>query len=395
MPPRILILSSSVGAGHIRAAEALELALREVVPQATIRNLDVLEMGNRVFRWLYADTYIYMVNNIPHIYGHFYEQLERTEHPESSSLDPWRVWFDKRNLGKFMRLLLDDPWDLIFNTHFLPAGIVASLREKGKLSTPHVNAITDFIPHRVWVTQPCDRYFTATREGYFYLQSRGVAAKDIFITGIPIHPDFARPKERQACLNKHELVDDRPLVLQLSGGFGVGPVEVMSQALLEMPLPVHLVVVAGKNQALKERLEKMPVPERHRLKVYGYTQDMDELMTVADLVVSKPGGLTTSESLACGAVMAILEPTPGQETHNCDYLLENGAAIRVSHPSMLADKVGRLLQDRPRLEAMRANVRKIARPRAAFDIVERSLELIERKSPGEPGASATGERSKK
>jgi processive 1,2-diacylglycerol beta-glucosyltransferase len=317
-----------------------------------------------------------MVNHLPHVYGHFYEKLEQAAPDGKNFSDRWRVFLEKCNLRKFTRLLVDSPWDLIINTHFLSAEIVASLRRGGKIRTPQVNAITDFEPHRMWVTQPCDRYFTATREAHLYLQYRGVAAGDIFITGIPIHPNFAASKDREECLRKHGIRDDRPIILQLSGGFGVGPVEKIAQALLSMPTPIQLVVVAGKNEPLRQRLEKMPVPEHQRVKVYGFTQEIDELMHLADLVVSKPGGLTTSEALASGAVMVILDPTPGQETHNCDYLLENGAAIRVSHESMLADKVNVLLLDRPRLETLRANVRRIGKPRAAFDVVKRSLELI-------------------
>ncbi len=376
MSPRILILASSVGAGHVRAAQALELAARQMLPQATIHNLDVLEMTNRLFRAFYASSYIYMVNKTPHVYGHFYELLEQSNHVGHNHSDRLRVILEKWNLGKFIRFLKQAPWDLIINTHFLPAEIVASLRQKGQLSSLQVNAITDFEPHRMWITQPCDRYFTATREGFLYLQHRGIPAQDIFTTGIPIHPDFAVLKARSECLRKHGLTDDRPILLQLSGGFGVGPVEKMSQALLSMKIPIQLVVVAGRNQALKERLENLPVPKQHRLKVYGFTQEMDELMNVATLVVSKPGGLTTAEALARGAVMVVLNPTPGQETHNSDYLLENGAAIRVSHESMLGDKVSGLLQDPTRLENLRQNVRRIAKPRAAFDIIERSVELL-------------------
>ena len=108
----------------------------------------------------------------------------------------------------------------------------------------------------------------------------------------------------------------------------------------------------------------------------GFTKEIDELMAVADLVMSKPGGLTTSETLARGAVMVIVNPIPGQESRNSDFLLENGAAIKVNNTAVLAPKITALLSDRARLEALRANVRRIARPRAAFDVVDKSLELI-------------------
>ena len=376
MAPRILILASSVGAGHIRAAQAIEWAAKQLVPEATILNVDVLSLSNRLFRWVYADSYIYMVNHLPHVYGHFYEQFEKSDAKGKNFIDAWRLRYESWNLGKLIRLLCKDPWDLILNTHFLPAEMVARLKMLGKIQTPHVNTVTDFEPHRMWVTQPCERYFVATQEGAQYLNFRGVPRNDIAITGIPIHPEFARKKKREEYLQKHELRRDRKVVLQLSGGFGVGPVETIARSLLSMSIPIQLVVVAGKNTALKQRLESLSIPQHQCLKIYGFTHEMDELMATADVIVSKPGGLTTSEALARGAAMTVLDPTPGQETHNCDYLLENGAAIRVSHPCMLAEKVGDLIADTERLQRMRENAERLGKPRAAFEIVQQALRLI-------------------
>src|SRR5690606_11449412 len=140
--------------------------------------------------------------------------------------------------------------------------------------------------------------------------------------------------------------------------------------------PLQVVVVAGRNEALAEELRKGTPPARHRVKVLGFTRELDELMAVADLVVSKPGGLTTSEVLARGAAMVIVNPIPGQESRNSDFLLENGAAIKVNNVSTLAYKIDTLLADPGRLAGLRANARRLGRPRAAFDVVKRSLALI-------------------
>jgi processive 1,2-diacylglycerol beta-glucosyltransferase len=241
---------------------------------------------------------------------------------------------------------------------------------------PQVTVTTDFETHRLWVNQPCERYFTATEEGALYLHSWGVPASDIFPTGIPIHPLFSEPKDRSACLARHGLTGDRPVVLQLAGGFGVGPIEKLFKAILEVELPLEVVVVAGRNEKLKSQLQKMPSPHRHRVKVMGFTDQIDELMAVADLVVSKPGGLTTSETLARGAVMVIVNPIPGQESRNSDFLLENGAAIKVNNVATLSYKLTSLLRQPDRLEQLKANARQLGRPRAAFQVVKSALELI-------------------
>jgi processive 1,2-diacylglycerol beta-glucosyltransferase len=374
--PRILVLSASVGAGHLRAAQAVELALREVVPEATVRNVDVLQLTNSAFRRLYGKFYLDLVNKAPHVLGYFYDLLDQPSRSGKNRTDRLRLAVEKLNLRKFIHLLKDEPWDLVINTHFLPAEIIASLRRKDELSLPQATATTDFETHRLWVNQPCDHYFTATAEGARYLQHWGVPAGDITVTGIPIYPVFAKPKDRGECLVRHGLAGDRPILLQLSGGFGVGPIAKLYRALLEVSRPIELVTIAGRNEAVKKELEAIEVPPRHRAKILGFTDQIDELMAVADVVVSKPGGLTTSETLARGAVMAIVNPIPGQESRNSDYLLENGAAIKVNTTGTLAYKLDSLLEDPARLAQLKANVARLARPRAAFEVVEKSLKLL-------------------
>jgi processive 1,2-diacylglycerol beta-glucosyltransferase len=375
-PPRILVLSASVGAGHMRAAQAVELALREVVPNATVHNVDVLELTNSAFRRLYGKAYLDLVNQAPHVLGYFYDLMDQPSRSGRNRGDRFRLALEKINLRSFIRLLKDEPWDLVINTHFLPAEIIASLRKQEQLHVPQVTATTDFETHRLWVNQPCDHYFTATEEGAKYLQHWGVPAEQTTVTGIPIHPVFSKPKDRGECLQKHGLQGGRPIVLQLAGGFGVGPIAKLYQGLLNVEQPIELMVIAGKNEKVKKELEGLPLSSRHRVKILGFTTDIDELMAVADLVVSKPGGLTTSETLARGAVMVIVNPIPGQEGRNSDFLLESGAAIKVNNIGTLPYKIGSLLADKTRLAQLKANGARIAKPRAAYDVVEQSLKLL-------------------
>jgi processive 1,2-diacylglycerol beta-glucosyltransferase len=374
-PPRILVLSASVGAGHMRAAQAVELALRQVRPDAVVRNLDVLELTNAAFRRVYGKAYLDLVTLAPHVLGYIYDLMDQPSRSGKNRGDRLRLAVEKLNLRAFIRLLEGEPWDLVINTHFLPAEIIASLR-KGGLNVSQVTATTDFDTHRLWVNQPCDHYFTATEEGARYLHHWGVPPGDTTVTGIPIHPVFSTPKDRPACLAKHGLAGDRPVVLQLAGGFGVGPIEKIYRALLDVGEPLELVAICGRNEAAKAQLEGVDPPARHRTKVLGFTGAIDELMAVADLVVSKPGGLTTSEALARGAAMVVVNPIPGQESRNSDFLLESGAAVKANNVATLAYKLTGLLRDRGRLDRLKENARRLGRPRAAFDVVERSLQLL-------------------
>jgi processive 1,2-diacylglycerol beta-glucosyltransferase len=193
------------------------------------------------------------------------------------------------------------------------------------------------------------------------------------VTGIPIHPAFSRPCDRAGVLEKHGLAGDRPIVLQLAGGFGVGPIEKIYRGILSLETPLQVVAVAGKNADAKDELANVAVPPRHRAKVIGFTSEIDELMAVADVVVTKPGGLTTSEVLARGAVMAIVNPIPGQESRNSDYLLENGAAIKINNLATLPLKLGQLLSEPDRLRSLKAAATRIAKPQAAFGVARLAL----------------------
>ncbi|MFZ1935554.1 MAG: glycosyltransferase [Thermoguttaceae bacterium] len=373
MPRRILVLSASVGAGHLRAAEAVELALRRLDPTAVVQNLDVLDFTNAAFRQIYGRAYLDLVNRAPHALGYFYDLLDRIPSAQHKS-DRLRLLVEKLNLRRLLKFLRSETWDVVVNTHFLPAEMIAALRRKGEVVTPQLTVTTDFETHRLWVNQPCDRYFTATEEGALNLQYWGVPAADIVVTGIPIHPAFGEPKDRAECQRRQGLTGGRPVLLQLAGGFGVGPIERLFESILRVETPVELVVVAGRNAELKTRLEQIAVPPRHLAHVFGFTTAMDELMAAADLVVSKPGGLTTSEALARGTPMAIVNPIPGQESRNSDFLLENAAAIKLNNVATLPYKLDQLLAAPDRLAQLTANAKRLGRPRAAFDVAQAVLD---------------------
>jgi processive 1,2-diacylglycerol beta-glucosyltransferase len=379
-PPRVLVLAVSQGAGHLRAAEAVTLALNELAPEATVNKLDVLTLANAFFRRAYSQSYLDMVNTAPHLLSYIFDVTDVPRETRRHR-DYLRRLIQRLNLGRFEKVLAE-PWDLVINTHFLPADIIAGRREHGQTALRQVTVVTDFDAHAFWANQPTDRYFTASEEAALSLVHWGVPREDIEITGIPIHPVFAQERSSADCRQKHGLAADRPVILLLAGGFGVGPIEAMFKSILTIEQPLQLVAVAGNNETLKNKLDRIRPPSRHAAKVFGFTTEIDELMAAADIVVTKPGGLTSSEILARGSVIAIVNPIPGQEFRNSDYLLENGAAIKINSLAALAHKLASLLADADRLTLLRAAARALARPRAAYTIAERVLAMI-----GEYGSS--------
>jgi processive 1,2-diacylglycerol beta-glucosyltransferase len=256
--------------------------------------------------------------------------------------------------------------------------------------------VTDFDVHALWLLRDVEHYFVAREEARAYLEGAGVPVERISVTGIPIDPIFATPRNRASARRLHGLQDDLPTILLSVGGFGLDGAAKILEGLLHVRHPLQVVAVAGARAEVQRRLQRVAAaaPPGHRIDVLGFTTAMDELMAAADLLVGKAGGLTSSEALARELPLLIVNPIPGQEERNSDHLLEVGAALRCNNLSTLAWKVENLVADRDRLTRLRERARVAARPRASFDIVDRMTTLLQTTPPeGLPSLSvpeATG-----
>jgi processive 1,2-diacylglycerol beta-glucosyltransferase len=369
---KVLVLSASAGAGHIRAAQAIERAIKEMGAAHEVRHIDTLEYTNKLFRTLYSKAYIEMVNSTPEVLGWLYDYLDR----------PWqrerrRLAIDKLNTRPFVKMLQQYQPDITICTHFLPSEIISWLKAKERLTNPQAIVVTDFDVHAMWLCHHYEHYFVALPETRAHMEKLGIPADKLTVSGIPIDPIFAQQKDKQEMRAKHGLKPDRITILVSAGGFGVGPVEHLMKSLLELKHPAQVIAICGRSEELKSRLDivaqHIPLDSQVTLKVVGFTTEMDEYMSAADILLGKPGGLTTSEALAKGLVFVIVNPIPGQEERNSDHLLEEGVAIRCNNLPTLAYKLDHLLDDQARFANMQANALKMARPRAAYDIVNKLL----------------------
>lgn len=372
--PRIIILSASVGSGHIRAARAIESALSSQLPDATIAHVDALDLTNGAFRRAYGAGYFRAVRSAPRLVGWMYDFLDHPNDHGAATIT--RQFFERINFTRLSKLLTDQQWDLAICTHFLPAALIARMRRRELIRFPQAIVVTDFDVHGLWVAQPCERFFVATDEARANLSTLQVDQREIQVTGIPIDPVFAEPLERSQAARALDLAADRPIVLQLAGGFGIGSIERIHRSILQIQRQLQVVVVTGRNEEAAQFLGTMDHDPKHKRKILGYTTRMRELLAAADVVVTKPGGLTSAESLASGCPMMIAEPIPGQEDRNADFLLENGCAVKVNNLASLTHKLGTLLEDSTRLRRMRAAALHAARPRAAFDVAASSIQLL-------------------
>ena len=372
---KVLILSASAGAGHLRAADAIQKAFAQAGAAREVRNIDVLNYTNTVFRHLYSKAYLDMVNAMPDVMGWLYDRLDK----------PWknerrRLALDKLNTRPLVGFLKEYKPDIVVCTHFLPSEILSWLKAKERLRCHQAIVVTDFDVHAMWLCHYYEQYFVALDETRAHMHKLGIPQDKITVTGIPIDPVFAIAKDKREMRRKHGLAPDKTTILVSAGGFGVGRVEDLWMSLAEIQHEAQVLVLCGRNEELKKKLDKLAAKKSGRVSMInlGYTTLMDELMSASDILLGKPGGLTTSEALAKGLVFVIVNPIPGQEERNSDHLLEEGVAIRCNNLPVLAYKVDQLLSDSQRFARMQANVRRLARPHAARDIVTRLTRLNSR-----------------
>jgi processive 1,2-diacylglycerol beta-glucosyltransferase len=374
---RVLLLSASSGAGHVRAAQALEKAFL-ARGDCVVEHIDALTYVSKLFQRLYDKTYISMVRHAPELMGVLYDRTDQPwRHPRP------RLAFDRLNTQPMIRMLKRVQPDLCVSTHFLPGEILAWLIAKRRVRARHAIVVTDFDVHALWLCKTVDRYYVAMNESAEYLARIGVPREKLRVTGIPVDPLFAVAAERETARQKFGLDSQAAVILVAAGGYGVGPVEELVGDLLAMKRNWQIVAVAGKSEKVRKRLEELAraagnLPGgKRRLCPVGFTTEMDQYMGAADLLVGKAGGLTTSEALARGLPMALVDPIPGQEERNADHLLEAGAAVRCNNLPAAAWKIAGLLDDTPRLARMREAAWQMARPSAAANIAEDALRLVD------------------
>jgi len=375
--PRVLLLSASSGAGHVRAAQALEKAFA-ARGDCLVEHIDTIQYVSKLFQRVYDKAYISIVRRAPELMGVLYERADQPwQHPRR------RLALDRLNTAPMIRLLKRVQPDLCVATHFLSAEIVAWLIAKRKLRAHNAIVVTDYDVHAMWLCRTVERYYVAIDEAAEYLARIGVPREKLRVNGIPIDPLFAKPLDRAETRRALGLDPAASVILVSAGGYGVGPVEQLVNDLLALQRPWQIVAIAGKAEKVRKRLEEISrsagkLPSgTSRLVPVGFTTDMDKYMAAADLLVGKAGGLTTSEALARALPMALIEPIPGQEERNSDHLLEAGAAIRCNNLPAAAWKIAGLLDDPARLGRMREAARGMGKPGAAAAIAEDALRLVD------------------
>jgi processive 1,2-diacylglycerol beta-glucosyltransferase len=362
---RLLLLSVSAGAGHVRAAEALRVAAEEAGLVA--QHMDVMDFVSSAFRALYTDFYLKLVEHSPTAWSMLYRIMDKT--PPSAPLARVRRAIERLNTLKLRKAIAAFAPDAVICTHFLPAELLMRERARGRVTSQVYVQITDFDLHGMWIVPDMAGYFTASDEVAFRAHARGIARAQTHVTGIPIMPAFAAAPSRSECAADLGIDAKRTTILLMGGGAGLGGLDDVAARLVALDHDFQLIALAGRNAEMLKRLEALAKRHPRRILAQGFTNRVERLMAASDLVITKPGGLTTSECLAMGLPMIVHAPIPGQEERNCDYLLEQGAALKAIDASGLEWRVRQVIAHPERLAAMAARARALGHPHAAREVV--------------------------
>ena len=366
----ILILSATGGAGHTRAAQALEQAAATFEHPIRVKHYDCLDFTSKAFKKLYSESYLAIVNKAPELWGYLYTKAESKPYEKKGLM---RL-FDEINYKNYLRMLKEEQPDVLLCTHFLPYLSVSATLRKAGVTAPVAAVTTDFDAHQYWVDPIVQRFYVHTEESAWQLRAKGVPAERIVIKGIPVHQQFRNRNDKSEARKKLGIDQERLTILMVWGGFGVGKAEEMVKevsAMLEIfpEQQFTLMLVCGRNEKLRQRAESSDYPDNIRIRVFGFVENIHELMSAADVLVSKAGGLTSAEAMAIGLPMVIVDPIPGQETRNAEIIVEQQAGWKALDIANLGYKLKRLIERPELLETAQVATRSLGKPDAAHDIL--------------------------
>ena len=369
----------TTSSGHHRASCAIKQTISRLDPQASVVSIDAFQYTSRFVRWAIAYTYSSLIRHQPDVWEYLYDNpvVHRR-------IQQFRSLLHRYQASKLQRLLDTVRPDAIACTQAYPCGVVADFKKHHQLTIPLIGILTDYAPHLYWFHDTVDAYVVPSEQVKQRFLLKGVDPSKVKVLGIPIDLRFLETCDRASTALRFGLDPQQPVLLIMGGSGGFGQLRDIVLNLDTLPHPCQLVVIAGTNRSLVTWAQHQRF--RHRVLVLGYTEEIPSLMDLATVLVSKPGGLTTSEALAKRLPLVIVNPIPGQEAYNARYLLSQGAAVQAGPPETVRQTVRDLLENPDRLEALRRRNAELAHPMAAWDIAKLLFELAE--SRATPAACA-------
>jgi processive 1,2-diacylglycerol beta-glucosyltransferase len=368
---KVVIFYATGGRGHVTAAKALEQSFAEHYPDVEVKNLDILDFASATYRKIFVDGYNYVSARHPRLWGRLYHGFNKEANQR------WAKRISEIAIGPhLLEFLRTEKPDFIISTHPLPMQLISYGKHKDIIDIPSSMVVTDFGCHSFWVDPAVNQYFVATEEVAMCLRGYGVPVDHVEATGIPIEPKFSKVQDRAALAARFGVDPNRPCLLIVGGQFSLDDLQTLLRDVEQAHPTAQFLIVAGRDEHLKTALDSSTLGQSKNIVTFGFVENMEELMTVADVIFTKAGGLTVSECLAKGLPMVINKVIPGQEDDNVQFLVRKGAAIHVEEGMTVAAAVNKLLSDQDKLKEMRAAAAALGRPDSAKTVVDMVVDQI-------------------
>ena len=366
---KIIVFYASYGGGHLSAARSIKEYIETNYEDVDIRLIDCMEYVNKVVNKVTTTAYSEMAKKVPRAWGKVYWKSQ------AGPLAQISLTSNKVLSIKLNKLLQDFQPDIVISTHPFGTQMCAYLKKQGKLNCKIATVMTDYAPHDQWLelNEYVDYYFVSHEEMKRQLNEKGIPKEKIFATGIPLSNKFLLRYDKPDILKSFGLSPERKTVLFFGGGeFGLGKSKTLKifKTFVENNNNIQIVAISGKNEKMKENFEHLvtELDKQDYVKVLSYTDKVPELMSISDLVVTKPGGLTTTESLACGLPIVVINPIPGQEEENAAYLEKNKVAIWIKGNDDVEEILNDLFSNQTKMREMKIRARLLSKKNSTKDI---------------------------
>ena len=371
---KILILYAKYGGGHYSAAKAIQKHLDNTYNVET-ELIDFMEYANKVLNSITTKAYNKMAKDTPRLWGKIYAKSQR------GILGGISTSANKLLSSKINKLLKQTNPDIVVSTHPFSSQMVSYLKQKGKISCKLVTVLTDFAPHDQWLIghKFTNDFCVSNEKMQKYLLRYGINKEKIHVTGIPLSDKFLEAFDKSKIFKEFELNENNPVILFFGGGeFGLGKstnLQILNALIHNLPT-YQIIAISGKNKKMNEKFNELVknANATNRVKVFDYTNKVAELMSISSLVVTKPGGLTTSESLASNLPILIINPIPGQEEENAEFLENNHVGVWLKNTDNIDEFIQNLFSDDTKLKNMKENTKLVAKKNSTSDICKIIME---------------------
>ena len=366
---KILIFYASYGGGHLSAANSIKDYLSNHYENIDVELIDCMKYINKPIEKITTTAYNEMAKKAPWAWGKIYSDSQKgpLAHITTRSNQVFAI--------KLLRLLREKKPDLIISTHPFGSQMCSYLKRKGKITSKIATILTDFAPHDQWLvgSDYTDYFFVAHNKMKEYLISKNIPENKIFATGIPISNKFLETFDTSKILNSLGLKENLKTILFFAGGkFGLGKSRTLEifNTLVNDFNNIQVIAISGKNKKMYEEFNQIVkiANKTNFIKVFEFVNNVPELMAVSDVVITKPGGLTTTESLVSGLPMIIINPIPGQEEENAQFLEHSNVGIWLKKQMNITETISNFLSDNEKLKQMKENTKKISNRNSTKDI---------------------------